>query len=88
MINVSGSFILGLFMTLITDRLVLQHAPTLRMVVAIGFVGAYTTFSTFEYEPLQLVDTRTWLWAFGNAFGSLIAGFGAVLLGVALGRIR
>src|SRR5262249_50937923 len=46
-INISGSFILGLFMTLITERYAFPHAPTLRLVVAIGFVGAYTTFSTF-----------------------------------------
>jgi fluoride exporter len=85
-INVSGSFILGLFLSLITERFAVPGALTLRLVVAIGFVGAYTTFSTFEFETLALVQTETWVRAFGNAFGSLFAGFLAVWLGVLLGR--
>jgi len=85
-INITGSFILGLFVTLITERFVLRHALTYRLIIAIGFVGAYTTFSTFEYETLALVTTSAWARAFGNAFGSLIAGFLAVWLGVILGR--
>lgn len=83
-INVSGSFVLGLFMTLVTGRLIVP--PAARLVVAIGFVGAYTTFSTFEFETLNLVSTGTWLSALGNALGSLVAGFAAVWLGVAVGR--
>ena len=86
-INVSGSFILGLFVTLTTERFAVPGALTLRLAVAIGFVGAYTTFSTFEFETLALVQTETWLRAFGNAFGSLFAGFLAVWLGVLLGRL-
>jgi fluoride exporter len=85
-INISGSFILGLFLTLITERFALPSTPTLRLVVAVGFVGAYTTFSTFEFETLALVTTGAWLRAFGNAFGSLLTGFVAVWLGVLLGR--
>jgi CrcB protein len=86
-INVTGSFILGLFVTLITERFAFRHALTLRLVFAIGFVGAYTTFSTFEFETLALVETATWLRAFANAFGSLFAGFVAVWLGVLLARM-
>src|SRR5205807_5386982 len=85
-INVTGSFVLGLFMTLITGRYVVPRAPILHLAIAIGFVGAYTTFSTFEFETLTLVNMGTWLRAFGNAFGSLFAGFLAVWLGVVLGR--
>src|SRR3954466_2191528 len=79
-INITGSFILGLFMTLISERFAVPRAPVLWLVVAIGFVGAYTTFSTFEFETLALVTTGTWLRALGNAFGSLAAGFAAVWL--------
>jgi CrcB protein len=50
-------------------------------------VGGYTTFSTFEFETLALVQTGTWLRAFGNAFGSLFVGFLSVWLGVLLGRV-
>src|SRR5436190_21381098 len=67
-INVTGSFILGLFMTLVTERYAVPKAPVLRLLVAIGFVGAYTTFSTFEFETLSLVTTGAWLRAFANAF--------------------
>jgi CrcB protein len=85
-INVSGSFLLGLFLTLVTERYAVPRAPALRLVVAVGFVGAYTTFSTFEWETLALVTASAWTRAFGNAFGSLLAGFIAVWLGVLLGR--
>jgi CrcB protein len=85
-INITGSFVLGLFLTLVTERYALPQTPILRWVVAIGFVGAYTTFSTFEFETLSLVTTGALLRACGNAFGSLFAGFAAVWLGVVLGR--
>lgn len=85
-INITGSFVLGLFVTLLTDRFAVPRAPMLRLVIAVGFVGAYTTFSTFELETLNLVTTGAWLQAFGNAFGSLVAGFAAVWLGAVLGR--
>lgn len=86
-INVTGSFILGLFLTLLTERFALPRAPVLRLIVAVGFVGAYTTFSTFEFETMELVRAGVMVRAFGNAFGSLFAGFVAVWLGVLLGRL-
>jgi CrcB protein len=86
-INVTGSFVLGLFLTLITERYAVPRTPTLRLVVALGFLGAYTTFSTFAFETLSLVTTGALLRALGNALGSLFAGFVAVWLGVVLGRI-
>lgn len=86
-INITGSFILGLFVTLITERFTLRSVASLRLLIAIGFVGAYTTFSTFEFETLMLVETSAWIRAFANAFGSLIAGFLSVWLGVILARI-
>lgn len=86
-INITGSFILGLFVTLISERFVVRYVLPLRLLIAIGFVGAYTTFSTFEFETLTLVETSTWIRAFANAFGSLFAGFISVWLGVLLARI-
>ena len=85
-INVTGSFVLGFFLTLLTDRFV-PNAPALRLAVAVGFVGAYTTFSTFEWETMELVALSSWLRALGNALGSLFAGFLAVWLGVILARV-
>jgi len=83
-INVSGSFILGLFSTLAAERLLL--APEWRLFVATGFVGAYTTFSTFEYETQRLTEAGTAAWAIVNVLSSVVAGFAAVWLGVKLAR--
>jgi CrcB protein len=84
LINVSGCFILGFFSTFAADRL--PVAPIWRLFVATGFVGAYTTFSTFEYETARLTETGTLLWAAVNVVTSVVAGFIAVRLGVALAR--
>ncbi len=80
-INVSGSFILGLMATLIVSQVLTN--PNWRLGVTIGFVGAYTTFSTFEYESAQL--GFSWA-ALANLAGSVLAGYGAVWLGIRLGQ--
>ena len=84
LINVSGCFILGLFLTLATERFAAD--PRLRLFVATGFVGAYTTFSTFEYETQRLTSSGALGWAIVNVLTSVLAGFAAVQLGVFLGR--
>jgi CrcB protein len=83
-VNVSGCFILGLFLTLATERLPVD--PRLRLFVATGFVGAYTTFSTFEYETQRLTSTGALGWAIVNVLTSVVAGYAAVQLGVFLAR--
>jgi len=83
-INVSGSFLLGLFIVLATERFMPPH---LRLLVAIGFLGAYTTFSTFEYETLALAESGSLLRALANVVFSVIAGFFAVWLGSKLARL-
>jgi len=83
-VNVSGCFILGLFLTLATERLPVD--PRLRLFLATGFVGAYTTFSTFEYETQRLTTTGALGWAIVNVLTSVVAGFAAVQLGVFLAR--
>ncbi|MDT5122325.1 MAG: fluoride exporter [Acidobacteriota bacterium] len=83
-INVTGSFILGFFLTLVTERL--SVSPYLRVAVAVGFVGAYTTFSTFEYETVVLVRERGYLLAFLYVASSFIVGFAAVWGGIILAR--
>jgi CrcB protein len=84
LVNVTGSFVLGLFSTLAAERLALD--PLWRLLVATGFVGAYTTFSTFEYETHRLLQTGATLLAFLNVLASVVAGYAAVLLGVRLAR--
>ena len=84
LINLSGSFLLGLFMTL---ALHYTWSPEWRQVVAIGFIGSFTTYSTYEYESLRLLQEGAWVKAGLNLFGSLVLGLVAVFLGVALGRL-
>jgi fluoride exporter len=71
LINISGSFLLGLFMTL---ALHYTWSPEWRQVVAIGFIGSFTTYSTYEYESLRLLQEGAWVKAGLNLFGSLVLG--------------
>jgi CrcB protein len=83
-INVSGSLVLGFFLAVALGRLALD--PRLRLLVAVGFCGGYTTFSTFAWETATLLELRrTWL-AAAYAAASALASVVAVLLGAALGR--
>jgi len=84
LINVSGCFILGFFSTFAAERISID--PSWRLFVATGFVGAYTTFSTFEYETARLTEAGTMAWAGVNVLVSVAAGFLAVRPGIALGR--
>ena len=84
-INLSGSFILGLFMTLVTDRFLVD--PQWRLLVAIGFLGSYTTFSSYTYESVALMLGGQYVLGLLNLFGSSFLGGLAVLLGIWLGRL-
>lgn len=83
-VNVSGCFLLGLVATLLTERL-LPH-PTLRAALTIGFLGAYTTFSTFAYETLRLGADRAMALALLNVITSVGAGIAAAWAGAVVGR--
>lgn len=83
LINISGSFILGLFMAFLQERTVIH--PNYRLFFAVGFLGAYTTFSTFTYESLRLLQDGSVFLALVNILGSTVVGFLGVLLGFILG---
>jgi CrcB protein len=85
LINISGSFVLGFLMTLLALRTI-PNGESVRLGVAVGFLGAYTTFSTYEYESDQLLRDGQWLFAAMNLLGSVAAGLVAIRLGVALAR--
>jgi CrcB protein len=83
-INCTGSFVIGLVLTLLTERT--TASPNWRYLVPIGFIGAYTTFSTFEYETLVSVQDGQLATAGLNVVLSVVVGFLAVWLGVLAGR--
>ena len=84
LINLSGSFLLGLLMTLAAERFLLD--PRWRLTLAVGFLGAYTTFSTYTYESLNLMLKGDWSAGLFNLLGSSVLGLAAVALGVFLGK--
>lgn len=84
-VNVSGCFAMGLVVSLLLDRIGLSVG--LRVLLAVGFLGAYTTFSTFELETFRAVTARAWLVGFGNIAGSVVAGYCALWAGIVLGRV-
>ncbi len=83
-INVSGCFLLGLLGTWFNERL--PVAPATRLLWTIGFLGAYTTFSTYEYESLALIEAGSLPRCLANLAGSVVVGFAAAWLGVRLAR--
>ena len=83
-INLSGSFVAGLFLTLIIERVNLH--PNWRLAVVVGFLGAYTTFSTLAYESFKLLEERNIIRGFANLIMSMALGLIAVWLGVVAAR--
>jgi CrcB protein len=82
-INITGCFAIGLLAVLLSRWL--PH-PNLRLLLIVGFLGGYTTFSSYAYETLILVERGELLLGLTYVLGSVIAGLMAVALGAALGR--
>lgn len=83
-VNVSGSFLLGLFLRYALDTPTLT--PELRAFLTIGFCGGYTTFSTFSYETVALLEDGQWSRAGAYVAASLVLSVGATLLGLLAAR--
>ena len=91
-INLSGSLFLGWFSTVLTERLLLAdgswvRVADLRLMIAVGFTGAYTTFSTFEYEAHGLLGDGDGLAAMIYVFASVLLGLVAVRCGIVLAKM-
>jgi len=83
-INVTGSFLIGFLMTMLTERFKLD--PNWRLLLVVGFLGGYTTFSSFEWETYSaLRDGARWTGAL-NVVSSVMLGYAAVWLGAILAR--
>ena len=85
LINVSGSFAIGLVMVLLTSRLMIDSLW--RPLLVTGLLGGFTTFSTFSYETYALLVSGSWLAAALNILGSVGLGLVGVALGIGLGRL-
>src|SRR5258708_488301 len=83
-INISGSLVLGFVFTVLTERVAIDSA--LRFSITTGFIGSYTTFSTWMLETARLIQDRSYLLATWNAAGSVVAGLAAVGAGIVVGR--
>ena len=83
-INITGSFVIGLLMTLLTQR----FAPNtnLRPLLVYGFLGGYTTFSSFEWETYSVIRDGGFWMGIINVVGSVALGYVAVSLGAMLAR--
>jgi fluoride exporter len=84
LINMSGSFLIGFVMTLLTEKTSL--GPNWRYLVPIGFIGGYTTFSTFEYETLRAIQDGQFTAGILNVALSVIIGFAMVWAGAVAGK--
>jgi len=83
-VNVSGSFVLGLLTGLAAHQGLSAHVLT---VLGTGICGGYTTFSTFSYESVRLAEDGSALAAAGNVLGSLAAGLLAAAAGLGLALV-
>lgn len=83
-INVSGSFLIGFILALLARTTASEYW---RYLIPIGFIGAYTTFSTFEYETLRAIQDGQVMTGLLNVGLSLVIGFVAVWAGAFIGRV-
>jgi CrcB protein len=84
-VNLLGCLIFGFIWSLADERLIISGET--RLLILTGFVGAFTTFSTFAFETSALLRDSQWLLAAGNILGQNVLGILAVVLGTALGRL-
>ena len=84
-VNVVGCFLFGLVWSLAEERLVLSSE--MRLIVLVGFMGAFTTFSSFAFETGELMRSSEWGLAAGNILAQNILGVAAVFAGFFVARL-
>ena len=84
-INLVGSFIVGFFMIWSTQRVLLD--PRWRLLIVVGFCGAFTTFSSFAFETMAYVEQGQWMMMAANFVANNLLCLAAALAGMALARV-
>ena len=84
-INVLGSFVLGIFLVWTTQRGIVD--PRWRLLIAVGFCGGFTTFSSYAFESMALMAQGQWLLVAANIVSNNLLSLAAVLAGMALARL-
>ena len=84
-VNLAGCFLFGIVWMLASERMILSGET--RLIVLVGFMGAFTTFSTFSFESAQLLRDAEWALALGNIVLQNGLGLVAVFAGLTLGRL-
>ena len=85
LVNVSGAFAIGVILSFLGERIGIS--PLWRLFFVTGFLGGYTTFSTYAWESLSLAQDGDWLPAAGYVLGSNVLAFIGVWLGTVLARL-
>lgn len=84
-VNIIGCFLIGLVMYLVQERG--MFSSNFRLLITIGLLGSFTTYSTFAYESVEMLLDQRYLAAFGNVFFHLILGLGAVWAAMLVGQV-
>jgi fluoride exporter len=84
-INVLGSFVLGFFLVWTSERVLVD--PRWRLLIAVGFCGGYTTFSSYAYETMAFFEQGQWTLMAANFFANNLLACGAVVAGMVLARV-
>ncbi len=83
-VNALGCLLFGIVWSLAEGRM--HISPTTRLIILVGFLGAFTTFSTFAFETAELLEHSRWLKAVGNVLVQNVVGVTLAAVGMAVGR--